>query len=118
VNQGTINLSKVLQRYHLWLNGGCNVIVDPYQMGYIGILGDRNSRGFSVITNPAILAAASSTTSKHRQRSTFPTIGTPTTSDCVTTKERFGITARPKSIIVTDGEWFRVLAPRRGMSGP
>ena len=46
MNQSTLNLSNVLQRNRLSLNGEWNVIVDPYEMGYIGILGDRNDRGF------------------------------------------------------------------------
>ena len=46
MNQGTLNLSNVLQRTRMSLDGAWNVIVDPYEMGYIGILGDRNDRGF------------------------------------------------------------------------
>lgn len=39
-------LSNVLSRRRRSLDGDWNVIVDPYEMGYIGILGQRNSRGF------------------------------------------------------------------------
>ena len=46
MNTGTINISNVLQRSRISLNGAWNIIVDPYEMGYIGILGDRNDRGF------------------------------------------------------------------------
>ena len=46
INQGTLNLSNVLQRNRLSLDGAWNVIIDPYEMGYIGILGQRNDRGF------------------------------------------------------------------------
>ena len=46
MNTGTINISNVLQRSRISLNGEWNIIVDPYEMGYIGILGDRNDQGF------------------------------------------------------------------------
>ena len=46
MNEGTTNLSNVLRRRRRSLDGEWNVIVDPYEMGYIGILGDRNDRGF------------------------------------------------------------------------
>ncbi len=46
MNTGTINISNVLQRNRISLDGEWNIIVDPYEMGYIGILGDRNDRGF------------------------------------------------------------------------
>jgi len=46
MNIGTVNISNVLQRSRISLNGEWNVIVDPYEMGYLGILGDRNRRGF------------------------------------------------------------------------
>jgi len=39
-------LNNVLQRRRRSLDGPWHVIVDPYEMGYIGILGDRNDRGF------------------------------------------------------------------------
>ena len=39
-------LTNVLQRRRRSLDGPWHVIVDPYEMGYIGILGDRNDRGF------------------------------------------------------------------------
>lgn len=68
MNQGTINLSNVLQRNRLSLNGGWNVTVDPYEMGHIGILGDRNSREFLRDHNPATLATASTLTSTRRRR--------------------------------------------------
>ncbi|MFK8023926.1 MAG: beta-glucuronidase, partial [Ilumatobacter sp.] len=46
MNTGISILSNVLQRTSRSLDGDWNVIVDPYEMGYIGILGDRNDRGF------------------------------------------------------------------------
>ncbi|BAN02892.1 glycoside hydrolase family 2 protein [Ilumatobacter coccineus] len=46
MNVGTVTLSNVLQRDRLSLDGDWNVIVDPYEMGYIGILEQRNDRGF------------------------------------------------------------------------
>ncbi len=46
VNQGTTTLSNVLARDRISLDGAWNAIVDPYEMGYIGILGGRNERGF------------------------------------------------------------------------
>ena len=45
-NTGTTVLSNVLRRQRHSLAGEWNVIVDPYEMGYRGILGDRNPRGF------------------------------------------------------------------------
>ncbi len=39
-------LTNVLSRRRTPLDGDWNVIVDPYEMGYWGILGDRNPRGF------------------------------------------------------------------------
>lgn len=46
VNSGTISMSNVLLRDRVSLDGDWNVIVDPYDMGYVGILGDRTNRGF------------------------------------------------------------------------
>jgi beta-glucuronidase len=46
MNVGTVTLSNVLQRDRHSLDGDWNVIVDPYEMGYIGILEQRNDRGF------------------------------------------------------------------------
>lgn len=46
MNTGTVTLSNVLQRSRLSLDGDWNVIVDPYEMGYVGILEQRNDRGF------------------------------------------------------------------------
>lgn len=43
---GATILSNVLARRRISLDGPWNIIVDPYEMGYIGILGDRNPRGF------------------------------------------------------------------------
>ena len=39
-------MSNVLGRDLVSLDGDWNVIVDPYEMGYIGILEQRNDRGF------------------------------------------------------------------------
>ena len=39
-------LTNVLQRRRRSLDGPWHVIVDPYEMGYTGILGDRNEHGF------------------------------------------------------------------------
>ncbi len=39
-------MSNVLARDLISLDGDWNVIVDPYEMGYIGILEQRNDRGF------------------------------------------------------------------------
>jgi len=46
VNSGTTSLSNVLLRDCVSLDGDWHVIVDPYEMGYVGILGGRNERGF------------------------------------------------------------------------
>lgn len=46
MNTGTVTLSNVLHRSRLSLDGDWNVIVDPYEMGYVGILEQRNDRGF------------------------------------------------------------------------
>lgn len=46
MNSGTTMLTNVLQRRRRSLDGPWNVIVDPYEMGYTGILGGRNERGF------------------------------------------------------------------------
>ena len=46
MNSGTTTLSNVLGRERMSLDGLWNVIVDPYEMGYIGILEQRNDRGF------------------------------------------------------------------------
>ena len=46
MNIGTSSLSHVLDRRRRSLDGHWNVIVDPYEMGYVGIMGDRNDRGF------------------------------------------------------------------------
>ena len=46
MNVGTLNLSNVPSRKRRSLDGTWNIIVDPYEMGYVGILGDRNDRGF------------------------------------------------------------------------
>ncbi len=46
MNIGTVSLSNVLQRDRVSLAGEWNVIVDPYEMGYIGMLEQRNDRGF------------------------------------------------------------------------
>ena len=46
MNHGTLLLSNTLGRARRSLDGPWNVIVDPYEMGYWGILGDRNPRGF------------------------------------------------------------------------
>ena len=46
MNIGTVSISNVLQRDSVSLDGEWNVIVDPYEMGYIGILEQRNDRGF------------------------------------------------------------------------
>ena len=39
-------MSNVLARELVSLDGHWNVIVDPYEMGYVGILEQRNDRGF------------------------------------------------------------------------
>lgn len=39
-------MSNVLQRARRSLDGDWNTIVDPYEMGYVGILEQRNDRGF------------------------------------------------------------------------
>ena len=39
-------MSNVLVRDRISLDGDWNVIVDPYEMGYVGILEQRNDRGF------------------------------------------------------------------------
>ncbi len=46
MNSGTVTMSNVLQRSRLSLDGDWNTIVDPYEMGYVGILEQRNDRGF------------------------------------------------------------------------
>jgi len=46
MNSGTTTMSNVLARNLLSLDGDWNVIVDPYEMGYVGILEQRNDRGF------------------------------------------------------------------------
>ena len=46
MNEGTVLLTNVLGRRSTSLDGPWHVIVDPYEMGYWGILGDRNPRGF------------------------------------------------------------------------
>jgi len=46
VTSGTTSLSNVLLRDRVSLDGAWNVIVDPYEMGYVGIFGGRNERGF------------------------------------------------------------------------
>ncbi|MFK7916866.1 MAG: glycoside hydrolase family 2 protein [Ilumatobacter sp.] len=46
MNVGTTALSNILQRDRVSLDGEWNVIVDPYEMGYVGILEQRNDRGF------------------------------------------------------------------------
>jgi beta-glucuronidase len=46
MNRGTTFLTNVLQRRRRSLDGPWHVIVDPYEMGYVGILGGRNDRGF------------------------------------------------------------------------
>lgn len=46
MNSGIVTLSNVLQRSRSSLDGDWNVIVDPYEMGYVGILEQRNDRGF------------------------------------------------------------------------
>lgn len=46
MNVGTVSISNVLQRGRISLDGEWNVIVDPYEMGYVGILEQRNDRGF------------------------------------------------------------------------
>lgn len=46
MNIGTTSLSNVLQRERMSLDGDWNVIIDPYEMGYVGILEQRNDRGF------------------------------------------------------------------------
>ncbi len=46
MNVGTVSISNVLQRERNSLDGEWNIIVDPYEMGYIGILEQRNDRGF------------------------------------------------------------------------
>lgn len=46
MNIGTTSISNVLQRNRVSLDGEWNVIVDPYEMGYVGILEQRNDRGF------------------------------------------------------------------------
>jgi beta-glucuronidase len=46
MNTGTTMLTNVLARRRRSLDGAWNVIVDPYEMGYVGVLGGRNERGF------------------------------------------------------------------------
>jgi len=46
MNVGTTSISNVLERDRISLDGDWNVIVDPYEMGYVGILEQRNDRGF------------------------------------------------------------------------
>lgn len=46
MNHGTTLLTNVLARRRTSLDGAWNVIVDPYEMGYVGILGSRNPWGF------------------------------------------------------------------------
>ena len=46
MNDGTVILSNVLDRRRHSLDGDWNVIVDPYEMGYVGIMEQRNDRGF------------------------------------------------------------------------
>ncbi|MDJ0770319.1 MAG: glycoside hydrolase family 2 TIM barrel-domain containing protein [Ilumatobacter sp.] len=46
MNSGTTLLTNVLRRERRSLDGAWHVIVDPYEMGYVGILGERNDRGF------------------------------------------------------------------------
>jgi len=43
---GTVSLTNVLLRDTRSLDGEWNVIVDPYEMGYWDILGNRSTRGF------------------------------------------------------------------------
>ena len=45
-NTGTVSLTNVLLRDGRSLDGEWNVIVDPYEMGYWDILGNRSTRGF------------------------------------------------------------------------
>ncbi len=45
-NANTGTLSLLHSRRTLCLDGGWRVIIDPYDMGYVGILGGRNERGF------------------------------------------------------------------------
>ncbi|MEM1334900.1 MAG: glycoside hydrolase family 2 TIM barrel-domain containing protein [Actinomycetota bacterium] len=46
MNVGTTALTNVLLRDRRSLDGEWRRIVDPYEMGYVGILGGRNDRGF------------------------------------------------------------------------
>ncbi len=46
VNQGTTLLTNVLARRRRSLDGDWHAIIDPYEIGYVGILGERNERGF------------------------------------------------------------------------
>ncbi|MEM9513835.1 MAG: glycoside hydrolase family 2 TIM barrel-domain containing protein [Actinomycetota bacterium] len=43
---GTTSITNLLSRQRWDLGGKWRVIVDPYEMGYVGIMGDRNPRGF------------------------------------------------------------------------
>ena len=45
-NPGCLQLTNVLSRNRVSLDGQWKSIVDPYEMGYLGLFGDRNERGF------------------------------------------------------------------------
>jgi len=45
-SHGTVGLSNVLLRVRRPLDGVWRAIVDPYETGYVGILGTRNERGW------------------------------------------------------------------------
>ena len=68
MNISTLSLSNVLQRDRISFDGDWHVIVDPYEMGYVGILEQRNDRGFFRDHSPTARGAtASSTTSTPRR---------------------------------------------------
>ncbi|MEM9714860.1 MAG: beta-glucuronidase, partial [Actinomycetota bacterium] len=46
MNTGTVLLTNVLRRRRRSLDGAWRVIVDPYETGYVGIMGGRNDRGY------------------------------------------------------------------------
>ncbi|MEO1060002.1 MAG: glycoside hydrolase family 2 TIM barrel-domain containing protein [Actinomycetota bacterium] len=46
MNTGTVLLSNVLCRRRRSLDGAWRVIVDPYETGYVGIMGGRNEHGY------------------------------------------------------------------------
>ncbi|MEL6892442.1 MAG: hypothetical protein AAFP84_12645 [Actinomycetota bacterium] len=68
MNVGTTSLSNVLLRDRTSLDGEWNVIVDPYEMGYIGSSAGATSAASTAISHLATPLTASSTTSIDRRR--------------------------------------------------